>query len=296
MYNYSTIFHEDWWLDVVAKDQWELIELREKEGILARMPIVYKRKFGLDGVGMPALTQYLGPQILAQKKKPAEYLNYEISVLKKLIEMMPGRPYVTFHCMPQFRNGLPFVWAGFKNEVNYTHVIEDLKDLDAVWGGLRSSVRRNIRKAERHLEVVEVSANDAIDLTRATYQRQGLSMPYSPTMMENLIEECQQRNCGKALGVRGQQGNLHSVAFFVHDELTCYYLFGGADTRFRSSGGQSLLMWEGIRHASSVCESYDFMGSMQPSIAKFFRNFGARQVPYFRINKINRFLRFVQNS
>jgi hypothetical protein len=61
---------------------------------------------------------------------------------------------------------------------------------------------------------------------------------------------------------------------------------GGIDPAF-SSGAFSLLMWHAIQFASQVTTRFDFEGSMIESIERFFRSFGARQVPYLHVQKIN---------
>ena len=62
---------------------------------------------------------------------------------------------------------------------------------------------------------------------------------------------------------------------------------GGADPRLRNSGANSLCMWEAISFSSTVSEQFDFEGSMLEPVERFFRAFGARQVPYFEVTKIN---------
>jgi hypothetical protein len=62
---------------------------------------------------------------------------------------------------------------------------------------------------------------------------------------------------------------------------------GGSDPELRNSGANSLCMWEAIKFASTVTKAFDFEGSMIESVERFFRAFGARQVPYFQISKIN---------
>jgi hypothetical protein len=47
------------------------------------------------------------------------------------------------------------------------------------------------------------------------------------------------------------------------------------------------LYWEAIKHAASVSELIDFEGSMMAPIERINRSFGAKQIPYFQITKIN---------
>ena len=64
-----------------------------------------------------------------------------------------------------------------------------------------------------------------------------------------------------------------------------YSVLGGGDPELRNSGAQTLAIWESIKFASTVCRSYDFLGSMIEPIEKFVHDFGAVQKPYFEISK-----------
>lgn len=58
-----SIFEQPWWLDAVAPGQWDAVEIEENGRIVARLPFVFKKKFGARIVGQPQLTQTLGPWI-----------------------------------------------------------------------------------------------------------------------------------------------------------------------------------------------------------------------------------------
>ena len=66
---------------------------------------------------------------------------------------------------------------------------------------------------------------------------------------------------------------------------SAYYLMGGRNPKLRSSGATSLCMWEAIQFSASVTKSFDFEGSMNEPVERFFRAFGAVQTPYFSIKK-----------
>ena len=81
--------------------------------------------------------------------------------------------------------------------------------------------------------------------------------------------------------------NIHSVAYFIWDNHSVYYLMGGSNPSLRNSGAASLLMWEGIIFAIKNNKQFNFEGSMHEHIERFFRAFGAEQTPYYKISKIN---------
>ena len=57
------IFCKDWWLDAVCNDAWDVVLVRKGNEIIASMPYYKVRKYGLNMLFMPKLTQFLGPYI-----------------------------------------------------------------------------------------------------------------------------------------------------------------------------------------------------------------------------------------
>ena len=61
----------------------------------------------------------------------------------------------------------------------------------------------------------------------------------------------------------------------------------GDDPAYRSSGAAILLVWEAVHFTKKELglNRFDFLGSMLPSIERVRRQFGAQQVPYFKVCK-----------
>jgi hypothetical protein len=61
----------------------------------------------------------------------------------------------------------------------------------------------------------------------------------------------------------------------------------GDDPQLRSSGSALLLKWTAVMYAKKTLNlhTFDFEGSMIRAIEAGRRDFGARQIPYFRIRK-----------
>jgi len=81
------------------------------------------------------------------------------------------------------------------------------------------------------------------------------------------------------------QNNLHAALYLVYDKNCAYYLLGGADPEFRSSGAMYLNVFEAIKYSADFTDRFDFEGSVVPQIESMFRSFGATQKQYFRIIK-----------
>lgn len=83
------------------------------------------------------------------------------------------------------------------------------------------------------------------------------------------------------------ENKVHSAALLAWDKQSAYYMMSGDDPALRSSGSALLLKWTAIQYAQKTLHLgiFDFEGSMIRAIEAGRRDFGARQLPYFRIQK-----------
>jgi hypothetical protein len=288
----NCIFQTDWWLDAATLNSWKAVEIEKNGAIVARLPYYIRRKRGLTLVTAPPYTHTLGPWLApTSPMKHAKHLSYQKELLTELIDGLPEYDYFSQKCHPSFSNWLPFHWKGFTQTTAYTYVLDDLTDLDRVWSNFQDNVRREIRKAEKQL-IVE--ASDDIDylyhISQLTFQRQNIDYPAESTIerIRSIDRACAERQCRKIFFAKDSQGKIHASIFVVWDDVSAYYLVGGADPEFRTTGGMSLLLWEAIKLASTVTQQFDFVGSMNESIERFVRNFGGKQVTYFVLTKMSR--------
>lgn len=280
----DTMFAEPWWLDAVAPGHWREAIVRRDGRIIARLPYVIRKRFGLTCLGHPPLTQTLGPTFRLPEQKSAKRLSEEKELTTQLIEQLPPFDVFAQTCSPAIRNVLPFYWKGFSNTVRYTYRIDNLQNLDAVWGGFTKECRNTIRKAEKKV-VVHAGGNldNFYQAVSAMWTEQGTVPPFSHAVLKTLDTACQQHSARRLLCAEDAAGNVHAFVYLVWDYRAAYYLVGTSDRRFRDSGAQSLLIWEALKHAASVTRAFDFEGSMNERIEHFFRSFGALQTPLIRV-------------
>src|SRR5829696_254352 len=98
---------------------------------------------------MPPLTQTLG----RADAKAAHALGDERALLGELEAGLPAADGFVQHFSPAVLNALPFYWAGYTLELQYTYRLERLGSEADLWSGLRGNVRREIRKARARVEV-----------------------------------------------------------------------------------------------------------------------------------------------
>ena len=283
------IFRQTWWLDAVAPGGWGAVEVRKGDEPAARLPFAISKRFGVTTLGMPPLTQALGPWLRPSEAKYANTLANEKDLMMELIEKLPrhDRFAQSFHF--SITNWLPFYWKGFSQTTRYTYRLEDLSSPEGLWDGFAENVRRAVRKAGKTVAVrTDLGVDEFIRLNALTFSRQGMKTPYTPDLVKRLDAACAARNARKIFFAEDSGGRIHAAVYIVWDDDSAYNLMLGSDPELRGSGASSLVMWEALQFASTVTKSFDFEGSMIESVERSFRSYGARQVPYFHVTRMSR--------
>lgn len=103
----------------------------------------------------------------------------------------------------------------------------------------------------------------------------------------NVVNHVVNNNCGEVLAAIDKDEKIHSILLYVWDHKSAYYLHGLTRQAFKNTGSMSLLLWEAIKRSKMSVKSFNFEGSMNPNIERYFRSFGGVQTPYFNLNQTN---------
>tara|TARA_B100000780_G_C21094739_1_gene441419 strand:- start:759 stop:1715 length:957 start_codon:yes stop_codon:yes gene_type:complete len=284
------IFYQPWWLNCLAgENNWDVAVYRKSNEIFGVLPYYLKNKFGFKFLGLPILSQHLGPWLIyPDGQKNNTKLTFEKEALSFLINQLPKANISVIKLHHSMQNILPFVWNGFRSSVKYTYILKDIyKKESGLLENLSSNTRKNIKKAEKKLQVYESEdVSKLYELLNMTFQRQNLKVPYSKEVLHNLFRTCQSNGACKILMAKDYMGNIHSGILLIWNDKTVYYLVGGSNPLFRNSEAMTLIMWESVKFASSFAKEFDFEGTMVESIERFIRGFGATQHPYFQLSKV----------
>jgi hypothetical protein len=283
------IFHQPWWLDAVAPGRWDAATVDRGGRTVAVLPFVVRGPRRLRVLSQPPLTPFLGPWFTHEEgAKYRTSLGDQMELQAQLEAKLPAASAFHQNFSSTVINCLPFIWAGYRAEVRYTYLLEDLTSEEALWEGLAGNIRREIRKATRRLEVRETTDVDGFYRVWAkTFERQGAAAP-DRRRLERIDAACAERDARVMLFACDEAERVHAVAYVVWDRRTAYYLMGGGDPQLRTSGASSLLVWEAIRRARGISQVFDFEGSMLRPVERFFRAFGGRQTPYLHVSRATR--------
>jgi len=284
------IFSKAWWLDAVAGDSWDVVLVENNNGILASLPFVIKKRFGLTILTQPKLTQTLGPWLRPSTAKYAKQLAQEKDLLQALFDQLPPHAYYGQNWHHTRTNWLPLYWKGYQQTTRYTYRINDLSDLDTIYSNFENNSKKNIKNAiEKYglIVIEDCPLDDFLELNDMVFKRQNKATPYSRDFVRKLDKSLLKNKARKIFIACDQDGRKHGAMYLIWDKFSAYALMGGSNPVLRESGAISLCRWEAIKFAATVTKSFDFEGSMLEGVERSYRCFATVQTPYFAVSKTN---------
>lgn len=283
-----SIFSQPWWLDAVCgENNWDVV-LVERDGMpVGSLPYFIKKKWFLNVITQPPLTQTIEPLFdIKAKNKDEKNSKYMSEIIAKL----PQVPKFQMNLHSSVTNWLPFFWEGYSQSNYYTYILDSENDRESIWRDMSGKRRTEIRKSINN--DIKITSNESVEtfysLYKDTFLRKKRNPPHEKELIINLINTCLERKSGRLLFSKNREGITLSCAFFVWDNKKTYYLLGGLNAKENTHGAQSLLLWHAIKYSIDSSKSFDFEGSMDKGIGQFFSSFGSERNNYFSITK-NRF-------
>ena len=281
------VWHQPWWLDATAgSDGWDAVMVSKGSSIAAVLPYTKRRRNGFTVLTQPPLTQSLGPWFTGEHKPK---LSEQHRLLAALMEQLPAAHGYRQNWMPELNNWLPFYWAGYSQSTRYTYRLDLSDNTDALWQQMEGRCRTAIRKGTSQSNLTVGTSRDVDDfwqLIAHVFSRHGQDVPYSRALVDQILRAGTAQKALTMYVARDAAGIAHAGAIVIHDQLRSYYILGGTSEEHRDSGGMNVALWQAILEAHARGHRiFDFEGSMIGPIESFFRSFGSRQTPYFRVWK-----------
>jgi hypothetical protein len=259
------LYGKSYYLDHMTAGQWDALVMGDYEVV---MPLTWRRKWGVRYLYQPAFTQQLGlfangpviPQWIAFfLKKCGQYFSF-------------GEIYLNY------RNNSP-VLKPFTN-----FILELDSPYGQLSGGYKQDLINNLKIAGRASlrYVQDLPLPDTISLFREQY---GSRLPHlSAKDYDHFGALCgalQKKGQLLLRGIVDGSGRLLATALLPRDDQRLYLLQSTVSTAGRQVSANHFLLDKVISEWSGQSMILDFEGSEQPGIAHFYRNFGAKDQPYF---------------
>lgn len=284
---HGCIFHYSWWLNACGWP-FEILVAEDGQGkVIAGIPLPQQRVAGLTLLYTPTLTPFLGPVFdLSGCSTEMERLGLMRNTGESLGQAMAGFDGVSQWVGANGPDLQGFLWAGFRVEISYTFLLKGTT-LESIWQNADGSHRNHVRHAERTGAIVETSGDvdRFLRLNRLTFERQQSKCPWSDRLVLQLWDAASRKGAARLYLGMTSEGEDAAGIIVVNDAKTSYQLLAGYDPQLRASGAGNLVSWRAISDAVEGSRAYDFEGSELRGVESYFRHWGARPLPIWRLER-----------
>lgn len=284
------VFAQSWWLDAVcdAVDDWQVELALKGEQLIGAWPYLLKEKFGMLLLRNPRLTPYLGPLIFFPPDvKESNRDSYEYEVTEQLFSALPAADMWRLSVWPDFKQVGLIKRGGVNIGVQQTFLLDLLQTEPVIFQNFKESLRRNIKASEGKISIATEpeALADLFRFQESTLSQKGVVQSYNIQHLERLMSACLAHNSG-TLWVASEGEKIQAIVWNVWDENRSYYLMGGMNPDGDNYRAMSALLWHCIREAKKRGNKYfDFEGSMDGGVERFFRSFGGKRTLYLVLKR-----------
>lgn len=264
----GNIYACSWYLDI-AHPSWDALV---EDNYQAVMPLTGGKKLGVNYLFQPFFVQQLG---VFSKTPMTE------GKLKVFLDVIPEKYRF---CELRFNES-----NTLDNDIEgidyHRNILLDLnQDIQSLRVNYHQNTKRNLAKAETHnlhlLDVVQ--PQQVVDLFRdnrgALLEKWG-DAEYG--VLLRLVEEAEKHDAAFVWGVTDQEGGdpLCAAIFMkTNDRIT--FLFSGLDEEGKQCQAMTCLIDQVIQRYANQPITFDFEGSDNDNLARFYLGFGGREVRY----------------
>ena len=266
---YPVFYALSWYLDFVSPEWCALVE----DDYVMVMPLPIKKKLGISLITQPIMSQQLG--VFSK-------LEIQQSDLIRFLRAIPIR-YPLVRLSMNVSNPSN---ACRDVSIKQNFVLPLSNSYIELQQNFSANTIRNVKKAKRSEIKVKpcVSIKDAFNLFAQS------NSFYNEIKYKTVLEFLVKRNCCEIVGAFGND-ELLAVSFFVKDNNRYVYIASTVNVQGRKMRAQYAIINYFIESHSQEKALLDFEGSSIPSIAKFFKGFGAQKQEYFAIRMFYPFLK-----
>jgi hypothetical protein len=265
------IYAYSWYLDAVCPEWEALVE----DDYTIIMPLPMGKKLGFTYTYPPPFTQQLGLFSLHEilERKTMEFIS-AIPRHYQYIEMkLNEKNIITPHSL--------------ETRKHVTHILNLNRPYIEIAANYSTQTKRNLKKAlSCSLTIVQsASPKKIIKLFTENKGRQyGLPASYY-MILEQLIEVLSAKGLVKAMGVNDIKNEFCAGAFFVKSKDRDIFLFSGANDIAYDSQAMTLLINNYIDEHAGTTSLFDFEGSMDMHLARFYNGFGSTKSEFLHIRR-----------
>ena len=264
----GNIYAYSWYLDFVHPD-WEALVENDYQSI---MPLTGGKKFGVNYLFQPYFVQQLG----VFSKQPLSHEKTE-----EFLKAIPKK-----YRFAEIRLNESNVFnENFQGVEYHRNVLLDLtRDYETIRANYHTNTKRNLAKAEtNNLQIVNtVIPYHVVALFRD--HRGALIDKWGDAeyrVLVQLVNAAQQRKNAFILGVSEKGvGLLIAAAIFMQTDDRITFLFSGLTQEGKDKQAMTFLLNHVIQKYANQPITFDFEGSDDENLARFYLGFGGDEVKY----------------
>jgi hypothetical protein len=251
----------------------------------AVFPIAAKSKYNINYIFQPFFTRYFG---VFAEKKPSEKL------VNKFLEAIPEKyKYIEF-CLHEDNEYHLSSIGTFKSKIadisEKKYQFLDLKEkYETLQKDFSDNSKRNVKKAiKAGLKIMhDIEPEKIVDLFRVTKGNElEIFKSEDYKVLIKLMNVCVEKKKGQSFAI--YDGDvLCAAAFFMFSNNRFVFLKSGITDEGKAKGAMHLLFDHFIKENSNKSYVLDFGGSSVESVARFYKNFGAKDCVYLQLKKNN---------
>jgi hypothetical protein len=276
-----SIFAFSWYLDTVC-DNWGGLVLDEYEAVL---PLVSRSRYNISYLYQPFFTRYFS---VFTKGKTNQKLTREF------FSAIPGKFRFIDICLAG-----DYTPPGFTSKEKKFQELDLGSKYEVLQKAYSENAKRNIKKAVKAgLKIrPDISPEKVVSLFRST---KGNELEIFKTddyrRLVSLMDTCNDKKKGQSIAIYDGE-TLCAAGFFMFNQGRFTFLKSGVTDEGKSKGAMHLLFDYFIRENCGRRYSLDFGGSSVDTVARFYRNFGAKDCVYLQLhrNDLPRLVKWVKS-
>lgn len=271
----STPYAFSWYLDIVAS-HWNALILNDYEAVF---PLPTRKKWGLKYTYTPFWVQQLG--LFSQTNKGLRQLDDFIEAIPKEYKFVELN---MSHATP-LKDG-----SSYQTRTNTNYVLPLNKSYEEQKAGYSKNLKRNLKKAKsKGLQLFENEAPKSLIHLFRTGKGSSIShfTEADYKNLEHIMHVAINKHCGQVLMAYDEGNRAVAGCFLLFGSNRVILLFSGNSKEGKENAALPFLIDEFIKTYANSSFLFDFEGSNDENLARFYKSFGSENQSYQNL-KINR--------
>ncbi len=267
------IYAYSWYLDI-ACNKWDGLVEDDYKSV---MPLPRGEKYGFIYTYQPTFTQQHGVF------STAKITNAKV---EEFLKMIPAKYKYVEISLNTFNRAKD---DSFETSEGVTHLLDLISSYTTLQSNYSTQAKRNLKKAlASSLTIAKnIPPKKVIDLFRANRGKNYEITGAQYTMLNALMQTCIKKGLGQCWGVYTKEKELCAGAFLVESNRRVIFLFSGTNKTAFETQAMTFLINRYIEENAQQNLIFDFEGSTDPDVARFYKGFGSKEVHFIKIRKNN---------